>query len=135
MTKIFIRLVAGLFATTLVSGIAAAQNMEEITVTASREVETTKTIGMDTSTGWLRPMVQVSLSSAVSYADLDLTSQAGASELEKRVNDTAKAVCKGLRGKYPDATPSEADCAKAAANKAMVNVHKVEAAAVNKSAK
>jgi len=134
MTKIFIRLVAGLFATTLVSGIAAAQNMEEIKVTASREVET-KTIGMDTSTGWLRPMVQVSLSSAVSYADLDLTSQAGASELEKRVNDTAKAVCKELRGKYPDATPSEADCAKAAANKAMVNVHKVEAAAVNKSAK
>jgi UrcA family protein len=135
MTRIFIRLVAGLFATTLVSGVLVAQDMGEIKVTASRAVET-KTTGTELSSeGWIAPIVQVSLSSGVGYAGLDLTSDAGAAELEKRVKAAARAVCKELSGKYPNAKTTEAECAKVAAANAMVKVHELTAAAGKKPAK
>ena len=50
-------------------------------------------------------------------------------ELEKRVNDAAQTACKELGRQYPIATPSDAECAKTAAEKAMVKVHELVAAA------
>jgi UrcA family protein len=118
-------------ALTLISGIAVAQNLEEVTVQGTRMVNT-KTAGR-TASGI--PIVDVSLSYGVSTAGLDLASYAGAMELEKRVRDAAMAACKEISKQYPDATPSEADCAKAAADKAMVKAHELETTAAKKSAK
>ena len=72
----------------------------------------------------------MSLAYGVSTAGLDLSSKAGALQLEKRVNDAARAACKELGRRYPDATPSDALCAKSASEKAMVRVRELEAAAV-----
>jgi hypothetical protein len=44
-------------------------------------------------------------------------------EAEKRVKDVAETACKELGNRYPNGTPSEAECAKAAADKAMVVVN------------
>jgi len=63
---------------------------------------------------------------------LDLASHVGALELEKRVHDAAMAACKEIGKQYPNATPSEDACAKAAADKAMVRAHELEAAAAGK---
>jgi UrcA family protein len=60
------------------------------------------------------PIKVVSISTGVSYADLDLTTQAGASELQKRVSDTAKAACAKFKAKYPFAKykTSDRECVK-----------------------
>jgi len=89
----------------------------------------TKSAGR-TSTGV--PILDVSLSYGVSTAGLDLASHVGALELEKRVHDAAMAACKEIGKQYPNATPSEDACAKAAADKAMVRAHELEAAAAGK---
>jgi UrcA family protein len=81
------------------------------------------------------PILDVSLSYGVSTAGLNLGTQAGAAELEKRVRDAATAACEELGRKYSDATPSDADCIKAATNEAMVRVRELEAAAAKKSTK
>jgi UrcA family protein len=107
------------------SSFALAQNANEVTVQGTR-VLNTKNVGR-TSSGI--PIVDVSLSYGVSLAGLDLASHAGATELEKRVHDAAMAACKEIGRQYPDATPSTAECAKVAADKAMVQVHELEAAA------
>jgi UrcA family protein len=104
---------------------AVAQNLQEVTVQGTRVVNT-KTVGR-TASGV--PIVDVSLSYGVSTAGLDLASHVGAVELEKRVHDAAVAACHEIGKQYPDATPSEEDCAKAATGKAMVRVHELEAAA------
>jgi len=105
----------------LVGGIAFAQdqNMDEITVQGTRTV-TTKAVGK-TSSGI--PINDVSLSYGVIIAGLDLASQAGFKEAEKRVKVVAETACKELAKRYPVGTPSEAECAKAAADKAMVVVN------------
>jgi hypothetical protein len=56
-------------------------------------------------------------------------------ELEKRVKDAGSAACKEIGHQYPDSTPNDADCAKAAVAKAMVKVNELVAAADKKSAK
>jgi len=45
------------------------------------------------------------------------------------------AACKEISRQYPDSTPSDDICAKAAADKAMVKVHELVAAAGKASAK
>ncbi|MGO9424026.1 MAG: UrcA family protein [Steroidobacteraceae bacterium] len=112
----------------LIGPIAAAQNVEEVTVQGTR-VMTTEAAGR-TSTGI--PLVDVSLSYGVSVADLDLASQYGPIALEKRVRDAALAACKEIGRQYPHSTPSDEDCAKAAADKAMVKVHELVAEARKK---
>ena len=116
---------AGAVASVLASGAAIAQNAEEVTVQAKRAV-TAKVVGR-TSSGV--PIVDVSLSYGVSVAGLDLTSSAGADELSKRVNDAAQAACKEIGRQYPNAEPSDAECAKAAADKAMVKANELVTAA------
>ena len=72
------------------SGSAAAQALEEITVQGSRAVEV-KNVGT-TSSGY--KVKDISLSYGVSTAGMDLASAAGAEALAQRVNDAAKAATK-----------------------------------------
>ena len=130
MKMIRMEVAVGLLATGLVSGIAVAQQTEEVTVQASRIVE--KHVGQSSSGV---PIVDVSITYGVSYADLDLISHAGVMELEKRVNDAAQRACKELDRQARLSMPSDADCAKAAVGKAMVKVNEVVAAASNASGK
>ncbi|MGO8831144.1 MAG: UrcA family protein [Steroidobacteraceae bacterium] len=86
--------------------------------------------------GWPRtPVNEVTLSYAISAAGLDLTTDAGKADLEKRVRDAAMDVCKEIGRQYPDSTPDDAACAKAAASKAMVKVRKLVTAAEVAAAK
>ncbi len=111
-------------------GIVAAQNLQEVTVQGTR-ILNTKTVDHNASTG--SPILDVSVSYGVRVADLDLTSHYGPIQLEKRVRDAALAACKEIGRQYPDATPSEELCAKAAADKAMVTVHDLIAVAKAKA--
>ena len=124
MTKTLIRVAIGLFAVTAVGTFAVAEDMGEVTVQASRVVS--KFVGK-TSSGV--PIEDVSLSYGVRAKDLDLSTHAGAMELQKRVTDAASAACKELSRQYPGSTPSDADCVKAATAKAMVRVDELVAAA------
>jgi UrcA family protein len=65
------------------------------------------------------------MSSRVSYADLDLSKPADFATLEARVNETAKVVCEKLGKAYPDSGPATKECAKRAADKALVEARKV----------
>lgn len=67
-----------------------------------------------------------SLSQAVSYADLDLSTAAGKSELRKRLNLTARFLCQKL-GEPDAATPPVPSCRSAAVDDAMTRVGKLEA--------
>ena len=131
MKTIFMKVAVGAIASALLGGIAVAQNVEEVTVQGSRVV-TTKVVGR-TSPGV--PIKDVMISYGVSIAGLDLASHAGFMEAEKRVNDVAEAACKDLVQRYPTGTPSEAECTKAAADKAMVKVNELAAAASKASGK
>lgn len=108
------------------SSMAVAQTLQEITVQATR-ILNTKTVGRNASTG--APILDISVSYGIKYDDLDLASHYGPMQLEKRVNDAAMAACKEISRQYPDSTPSDDICAKAAADKAMVMVHQLVAAA------
>lgn len=125
MKTIFMKVAVAAGAFALLGGIVIAQDIEEVTVQGSRVV-TTKVVGR-TSSGV--PIKDVSISYGVSIAGLDLASHAGFMEAEKRVNDVAAAACRDLVQRYPTGTPSEAECTKAAADKAMVKVNELAAAA------
>jgi len=102
----------------------AGAAMGDISVTARRAR------AKPTEAGWPRaPVNEVALTYTVSPASFDLTTAAGRAGLEKAVNDTAMDVCKEIGKQYPGSTPEDAGCAKAAADKAMVKVREVEAAA------
>lgn len=131
MKAIHVRLALAAVAGAFISSVGFAQNLEAVTVQGTR-VPSTKTIGHGT-TGI--PIEEVSLSYAVSTAGLDLVSHAGALALEKRLQDAATAVCRELGKQYPDSTPNDADCAKAAAGKALARAHELEAAAAKNAAK
>jgi UrcA family protein len=111
----------------LAGAVAVAQtsaDTAEVTVQSSRMVSST--IGRSSSG---IPIVNVSLSYTVTAVGLDLASLAGAREFEKRVADAAMAACKEISQRYPDSSPDDRACAKAATDKAMVKVHELEAAA------
>ena len=81
------------------------------------------------------PPVQVlraSFSYRVNVADLDLASQDGLIALEGRVKDAANAACEELEQRFSQMTPSVEDCAKLAADKAMVTARKLIAKAREK---
>ena len=122
-----ILITAGALTGLLVSGAAFAQTAPEVVVTTHKIVE--KSVGR-TSTGI--PIIDVSLSYGVNVADLDPATHRGALDLEKRVRDAAMDACKELGNRYPGATPSDAECAKAATDKAMAKVHELEAGAAKK---
>jgi UrcA family protein len=125
MTKVAIAMAAGSIAVALSSGIAAAQQVQEVTVQASRIIE--KPAGRSNSGV---PIVDVSLAYGVSYAGLDLASHRGVMELERRVNSAARRACKELGRDYPYVgAPSDAECAKTAVDKAMIKVNELAASA------
>jgi UrcA family protein len=103
-------LVAGLG---LVSYSALTQPMEEVTVKAAREV----TVGR-TSTGV--PIKEISIESTVNYADLDLTTDADAAELGKRIRDAATSSCKDIFVQFPVQGSTDKSCIKKAVDGAMV---------------
>jgi len=130
MTRIMIRVAIGLLAVTS-GAIVIAQDMGEVTVQATRVSK--QRVGT-TASGI--PIVDSSLSYGVSVKDLDLSSNAGAMALQKRVTDAARAACKELGRQFPDSTPGDdADCEKAATAKAMVKVNELLAAAAKNSGK
>jgi UrcA family protein len=58
----------------------------------------------------LLPLEKVSLSSGVSYSDLDLRTRSGAYELRHRVRQTAHDVCRQLAEAYPFYTMPGTHC-------------------------
>jgi UrcA family protein len=105
---------AGVFA----AGAAFAQAMEVVTVEAVREIE----IGRS-ATG--APLKEVSIRSKVSYADLDLTTDAGAKTLEKRIRDIAASSCKEIKVDFPAAGSTVEKCVTEATNGALAQANKV----------
>ena len=123
MNKMLFKLAIGAMAATIVGGIAVADDAVGITVETSRQLAITQ--GMDST--------KVSLTHPVSAKGLDLTTAAGASELEMRVKDTAEAVCKEIGRLYPDSRPTAEECAKNASGRAMHRVHELVAEAKKKT--
>jgi UrcA family protein len=75
------------------------------------------------------PINAISLSYRVSYSALNLSTEEGSVALKSRVEAAALAACKEISSKYPDATPSDEECAVLAARDAMVKVREVVAGA------
>jgi UrcA family protein len=98
------------------AGTAAAPGTTEVTVAVPRVVKS--------DAGRPGAPYDVTLTGHVSYADLDLAKTADAAALEQRVRDKALAICEQIGKDYPAATPSRAECAKLAADRAMVQVRK-----------
>jgi UrcA family protein len=114
----------GAVAVGLIGSIAIADDNSNVTVQASRVMK--KDAGR-TSSGI--PIVDMSLSYGVSTSGLDLVKHADVVELEKRVNDAARAACQELGRQYPDSTPGDAECTRASVSNAMPRVHELVSAA------
>lgn len=118
-----------LLALALSSAIALAQSegsLQEVEITAFTTV-----IPANRSAAW-RQVELVQRSNDVSYADLDLTTEAGARELRQRIRHTAKAVCQELHREYPfanDADLPAGSCVDEAVHFAMLEAHAAIAAA------
>ncbi len=125
MSTVQLKVAAATAALALMAGGAMAQGTPEVKVQATRDV-TAKVAGHTTSGV---PILDLSLTYGVSLAGLDLSTSSGANEAAKRVNDAALAACKEIGRKYRDATPSDTECAKAASDKAMIQVHEMVASA------
>jgi UrcA family protein len=132
MKRVILSVAIGMAGSLLLGGAAIAQSTEEVTVTAAGVVE--KDSGG--APGGAR-VLDMSFSYPVSYKGLDLASHAGAIEFQKRVKDAARDACKEISRQRPLAhlTPDEDGCAKAAADKAMVRVNELIAAAEKKPMK
>ena len=102
---------------TLASQSVYAQAMEVVTVEAVREIVIGKSpIGA--------PIKELTIRSRVSYADLDLTTAAGAATLEKRVKDTAASSCKEIKVDVPVEGWTIDRCVRESTEDAMVQVNK-----------
>lgn len=102
---------------TLLSAGAYGQAMEVVTVEAVREIIVGKsTIGA--------PIKELSIRSRVTFADLDLTTAAGAAALQKRVEDTAKSTCKEIKVDIPAEGSSVEKCIKDALAGAQPQIDK-----------
>jgi UrcA family protein len=101
----------------------------EVKIEATRQV---KTVGRS-SIG--APIEVVSLTHAVNYKDLDLSTSAGADTLRSRVSDTAKATCNQLDTLYPLNKNAEQtqSCVKQATDAAMAQANSAIASAQQKS--
>jgi UrcA family protein len=96
--------------------------MEEITVEAARVVNVGQTPhGM--------PVREITIRSKVSYADLDLTTDAGAGTLETRIRQAAESACQEMNVKFPAADSGEEACVNEAVKGAMAEARKVIEAA------
>jgi len=101
---------------TLAGSAATAQPMEVVTV----EAATITVIGRSSTTGGA--IKEIRIKTEVSYADLDLTTDAGAQALEKRVRDAAQSTCAEIQVDVPVQGSTEAKCVKEAVDGAMGQV-------------
>ena len=77
-------------------------------------------------------VTKVTVSRAVSFADLNLASDDGRAALESRVQQVAGDVCKELDRRYPGQSFDEdKNCVQEAIDEAMVSVRGVEKAAAS----
>jgi len=106
---------------------AIAQPMEEVVVSAPPVYQ--EITGRPSST--TGPSERITVTHYISYADLDLKTQAGVAELESRVKSSAKTVCEQLDKLYPLIRPDQ-NCVRKAADGGMEQVHKAVAAAEHK---
>lgn len=74
----------------------AANPTEQIIVVAPYLVHKKALVG----TSHRLPIYSITVEHSVSYADLDLSTASGATELQKRVDDAAKRVCAELDRRY-----------------------------------
>jgi len=119
-------------ASVAISGVVIAQNLEEITIQATRIMNVKSDVHAPPGGAEVK---DISLSYVVNTAGLNLALQADVAALEKRVRDAALTACKEIGRQYPSSTPNDADCAKATADKAMIRVKELVAAAGKKSNK
>lgn len=74
----------------------------------------------------------ISLSSTVSYADLDFSRTADVTEMELRIRDTARDVCRELNRRYPRQSAqfvyANTDCVKKATDDGMEVLRQITAA-------
>ena len=110
----------------LVSDLSLAQQTPEVTIEAVRPA---KAVGRSYDA---TPIEVTKITRKVSFADLDLATKPGATELEKRVNDTAKAICKQLDKIYPNTVSESPACVKKAADGAMDQVRVAITAAASR---
>lgn len=114
----------------LAGGAIADEDLPTITITASRmgrSAVTTETVGRSGSTG--APIERLTLTWSVPFTDLDLSTHSGATELQKRVNARAKAVCQELDRLFPFTDRGGASCIKEAAAGGQAQADKLVAAA------
>jgi len=117
----------------LVSGLcltAAALADDLPTITIGAGVMTKSVIG-HSSLGI--PTEEVTITHHVSYADLNLKTQAGAAELQKRVEQTASAACKQLDELYPLEAKNARECTRIAIAKADSQVKEAIAGAAREA--
>ena len=121
-------LLAALFAATGVVGNAQQSSaLPEVRVEAKRSV----TIVGKSYSG--APIEQVQVMRRVSYSDLDLSTTAGATELERRISAAATEECKELDKAYPLEDAGGQACVKQATNAAMPQVKSAIAVAEAKN--
>jgi UrcA family protein len=96
----------------------AADQIPEITVEGG---QMTKAV-IKRSSGRAAPMEVVTLTRHVNYADLDVSTHSGATELKKRIDATAKATCRELHSLFPFQTGSDSErsCVNKARKPALV---------------
>jgi UrcA family protein len=75
----------------------AADQIAELTVEGSRMTQ--EVVGRSSSTG--APIEEVTLRRHVPYADLDLSTHSGVTELQKRIDATAQETCRELDKMFP----------------------------------
>ena len=123
MKRIFHAHAIALMTATLACGGALAQDIEGITVQASR-VEATET-GY-TSTGL--PVLSVWVEHQVPYADLDLTSTEGMAQLKSRVRDAALHGCREIDQSYRFTQPNNRICTRLATKETIAKINELVAA-------
>jgi UrcA family protein len=91
--------------------LAYADSTERVIITAPRPPQDRSAIGA--------PIVDVAISQEIRIDDLDLRTGYGVRMLERRVSDTARALCQRLNLRYPIATSDSPPCYEAAYEDAM----------------
>jgi UrcA family protein len=122
MKKISYAIIAA--ASVLASGMVMAQNLGEITIEATRNMN----VKVNTSPVGAK-VKDISLSYLVSTAGLNLAVPGDVTTLQNRVKDAAATACKEIGEQYPASMPDNTVCTKVTADKAMIKVNELVAAA------
>jgi UrcA family protein len=106
----------------VVGGPSLAQQTPEVLVEVPHIEKTT-------GAGPMGRQTALSIVYRVNYADLNIATNSGAVELEKRIKDSAARACEQLAKLYPDTVEGETPCVQGAVKKAMEQAKKAIAAA------